>query len=50
MEWYGEVLGRPVEAVAGLERWFLGSVDYEVVVSNRQYQEVLLHLVGAGDE
>ena len=42
MEYYSEVLVRSVEAVAKLERWFLGKVDYEVMVSNKQYQEMLL--------
>ena len=50
MGFYAETLGRSVEGVKALERWFLGSVDYEVVVSNKQYQEMLMHLVGVGDE
>ena len=39
-----------MEELAKLERWFLSSVNYEVVVSSQQYQNMMMELLSSSEQ
>ena len=45
-ECYASILGLSVDEIVVLERWFLQKLNYEVVVSTKQYQTILFQLAG----
>ena len=44
-ECFGTILGLSIDEIATMERWFLQKLNYEVVVSTKQYQTILFQLV-----
>lgn len=44
-ECYGAILGLSIDEIVLMERWFLQKLNYEVVVSTKQYQTILFQLV-----
>jgi hypothetical protein len=47
MEFFAGELKKSMEELAKLERWFLSTVNYELVVSSQQYQNMMLELLSA---
>ena len=45
MQFFGQTMGLTAQELARLERWFLGAVNYELVVSSVQYQSMMKQLL-----
>ena len=44
-ECFGTILGLSIDEIVMMERWLLQKLNYEVVVSTKQYQTILFQLV-----
>jgi hypothetical protein len=49
MEFFAGELTKSMDELAKLERWFLSTVNYELVVSSQQYQNMMLELLSASE-
>lgn len=44
-ECFGSIMGLSIDEIALMERWFLQKLNYEVVVSTKQFQTILFQLI-----
>ena len=49
MEFFAGQLNKSMGELAKLERWFLSTVNYELVVSSHQYQNMMIELLSVSE-